>query len=408
VPWRENTAMSLRLEFVQLARQHGANIRELCRRFDVSAPTAYKWLARFQVEGSTGLADRSRRPCHSPRRTPADVEALVVAERDRYPARGGRKLRRQLTNAGRQAVPAASTITAILRRHARLDPAESAKHRAWQRFEHPAPNQLWQMDFKGHFRTAGGRCHPLTVLDDHSRFAICLQACADERGETVKQYLTAAFRRYGLPERMLMDNGSPWGDDWGHPYTPLTAWLIRLGIQVTHGRPYHPQTQGKDERFHRTLSAELLRERAFSDLKTIQQAFDCWRDDYNLVRPHEALELAVPASRYRASQVAFPEVLPPIDYGPGAIVRMVSSGGRISFHGRVLYVGKGFRGQPVALRRTTQDHLLEVYYCHQRIITIDLTHSPNRTVQDLGSRFMLSVPAQPSRSQEHVLDSSDV
>lgn len=370
--------MSLRLEFVQLAGQEGTNIRQLCRRFGVSAPTAYKWLERFGAEGPAGLVDRSRRPHRSPRRTTPAIEALLIDERDRYPARGGRKLRRQLANAGHQLLPAASTVTAILRRQGRLEPVESAKHRAWQRFEHAAPNQLWQMDFKGHVPTAAGRCHPLTMIDDHSRFAVCLQACADERGETVKQHLITAFRHYGLPARMLMDNGPPWGDDREHPYTPLTVWLIRLGIQVTHGRPYHPQTQGKDERFHRTLNAELLRGRLFSDLRAAQLAFDAWRDDYNLVRPHQALAMAVPASRYCPSPMTFPESLPPIEYCPEASIRRVQLDGKISFAGRQLHLGKGFRGQPVAIKRTTQEHLLEVYYCHQLIAKADLRAHPGR------------------------------
>src|SRR5699024_3964561 len=121
------------------------------------------------------------------------------------------------------------------------------------------PNALWQMDFKGHFALqSGGRCHPLTVLDDHSRFNVVLAACANERTETVKAHLTTAFRRYGLPARMSMDNGAPWGQDFEHTLTPLVVWLLRLGVAVSHSRPYHPQTQGKDERFHKTLKAELL------------------------------------------------------------------------------------------------------------------------------------------------------
>ena len=123
---------------------------------------------------------------------------------------------------GALSIPAASTIHAILRHHGRIDPAQAVKHQPWQRFEHEAPNQLWQMDFKGHFTLGNGqRCHPLTVLDDHSRFALGLEACHNQRGEKVEARLVRIFRRDGLPERLLVDNGSPWGDDWEHPYTPL-------------------------------------------------------------------------------------------------------------------------------------------------------------------------------------------
>jgi transposase InsO family protein len=242
-----------------------------------------------------------------------------------------------------------------------------------QRFEHEAPNGLWQMDFKGHFALEAGRCHPLTALDDHSRFCVLLQACADEKGLTVQGHLTQAFRRYGLPGRMLMDNGSPWGNAAGQPFTPLTVWLLRLGVRVSHGRPYHPQTQGKEERFHRTLKAEVLSGPARPCLQRTQAAFDAWREVYNCTRPHEALGMQVPASRYRPSTRAFPEALPPIEYGPDDSVRRVQAEGWLHFRGHALRVPKAFHGQPVALRPAPDvDGRFDVFYCHQRIAQVSL------------------------------------
>jgi len=371
MPWQEVSTMSLRKEFVLLASHKDANMSELCRRFDISRKTAYKWLRRYRETGNGGLEDRSRRPHHSPHRTVDTLEHLIVSMRDEHPAWGGRKIKRRLEDLGHDPLPSPSTLTEILRRHQRLNPAESAQHTAWQRFEHDAPNRLWQMDFKGHFATEKVRCHPLTVLDDHSRYALRLAACANEQGTTVQARLTEAFRCYGLPERMTMDNGSPWGADVEHPYTPLTAWLIRLGIKVGHSRPYHPQTQGKDERFHRTLKVEVLSGQVFRDLDHCQRRFDEWRDTYNLERPHEALGMATPASRYRPSGRRFPETLPPIEYGPSDIVRKIDHG-KIHYRGLVFKVGKAFHGYPVALRPTGEDGLLEAYFCHQRIATIDL------------------------------------
>jgi transposase InsO family protein len=226
MPWQEVSIMALRREFVMLAAGDGIAVRELSRRFGISPPTAYKWLGRYATEGVEGLANRSRRPQRSPNRTATEMEEMVLAVRDAHPAWGGRKIRRWLLDRGRDTVPSASTITAILRRHDRLDPDVRASHHPWQRFEHPEPNQLWQMDFKGHFPLGHGRCHPLTVLDDHSRFALGLHACGDERGETVQQHLTTLFRHNGLPDRILMDNGPPWGHDADHPYTPLTVWRV--------------------------------------------------------------------------------------------------------------------------------------------------------------------------------------
>jgi transposase InsO family protein len=372
MPWRVSDAMSLRGELVSLMQYDGANVSELARRFGVSRKTAYKWLARAQAAQPVSLADRSRRPRHSPAKTAAPVEARVVALRGQHPAWGGRKLRRRLQDQGVAAVPATSTITGILHRHGLIDRQESAKHQAFQRFEHAAANDLWQMDFKGHFAMEQGRCHALTVLDDHSRYSLGLDACGNERTETVQERLTAMFRRYGLPFRMLMDNGSPWGDDGSHPYTPLTVWLLLLGIAISHGQPYHPQTQGKDERFHRTLKAEVLARQIFRDLAHCQQHFDAWRQMYNQQRPHEALGLQVPASRYQVSPRPFPEQLPEIVYGPEVRVRKVQDLGWISYQGRDYRLPKAFKGYPIGLRPTAQDDVMDILFAHHHILTLNL------------------------------------
>jgi transposase InsO family protein len=271
-------------------------------------------------------------------------------------------------------VPAASTITAILHRHGRIPKEESAKRGPWQRFEREAPNDLWQMDFKGDFRTADGRrCHPLTITDDHSRYSLGLRACLNQRSETVRESLCDVFRRYGLPWSLLTDNGTPWAvTHRPGNYTKLSAWLLRHNIRVLHGRPYHPQTQGKEERFHRTLQAEVLRGRAFPSSADVQREFDRWRETYNHERPHEALGLAVPGSRYQVSRREFPEHLPPIEYDEADEVRRVSPVGQVSFRGRVIKISEAFRGEPVALRPTTTEGIWHVYYCWQRIARVDL------------------------------------
>jgi transposase InsO family protein len=373
MPWNEVSIVSLRREFVTLAAVEGANVRELCRRYGVSPQTAYKWIARHREGGDAALADRSRRPASSPSRCAVAIEAEVLRLRDEHPAWGGRKLRARLIALGHTAVPVASTLTEVLRRHGRLDPDTAAAHAPFQRFEHDAPNRLWQMDFKGHFATAAGRCHPLTVLDDHSRFAVGLIACGDEQDRTVRGHLTTLFRRYGLPECILCDNGPPWGTvGSGQRYSALGVWLLRLGVGVHHGRPYHPQTQGKDERFHRTLKAEVIQGRTFTDLMECQHRFDPWREVYNHERPHEALDLGVPASRYRPSRRSYPEVRPVWEYGPTDAMRKVGRDGTISFKGRPIDLGKAFRGEYVAVRPTTEDGIFGVYFGVHRVAQIDL------------------------------------
>jgi len=373
MPWKEASRMSLRKGFVEQAKKAGANISVLCRQFGISRKTGYKWLKRERAEGIAGLMDRSHRPHSSPGQTEAVMEEHVLAVREENPVWGGRKIRQVLEDAGYQRVPSASTITAILQRNQRIDAEESHKHTAFKRFEKEQPNELWQMDFKGYFGMGGGGyCHPLTVVDDHSRFLLGLRACPNERAQTVQTQLTDLFRQFGLPERMLMDNGSPWGDDREAPYTILGAWLLRLGIAISHGRPYHPQTQGKDERFNRTLKEELIQRYTLVDLEECQAAFDDWWYTYNYIRPHDALALRPPASRYHSSSHPFPEFLPPIVYDLADFVRKVDKSGKIYFHNHHFQVGKAFRYQPVALRHTEQDGLFHVFFCQQKVAQINL------------------------------------
>jgi transposase InsO family protein len=399
MPWRELSIMDQREEFVRLALVVGANRSELCRRFGISRDKGYKWLKRYAAEGRAGLADRSRRPVRSPSRSADAVEATVLRIRaSSNDAWGGRKIAKVMARNGDRAVPAPSTITEILRRHDKLKRHEGEHPGPFRRFERGAPNELWQMDFKGHFPMVRGRCHPLTVLDDHSRYAVGLEACGNEQDATVRACLVRLFRRYGLPFAMLMDNGAPWGDAGAQPFTVFTTWLMRLGIRVTHGRPYHPQTQGKDERFHRTLKAEVLDRNSFCDLAACQRAFDAWRPVYNHERPHQALGLEPPGTRYHLSPRRFPEQLPAIEYGPGDAVRKVDGTGFISFKNRLWRIGKAFRGQPVALRPTAADAVFSLHYCTQPIGTLDLRSDiAAGGFVDIASTMPTTPPAQPQQ-----------
>jgi transposase InsO family protein len=372
MPFREVSRMDARLEFVMLASAEGANVRQLCRRFGISPTTGYKWLERWQTAGVTGLQEQSRRPQHSPQRSVAVTEDAVLSVRAEHPAWGGRKIARRLKDLGHEGVPAPSTVTAILKRHGVELGTFGGGQSAFTRFERARPNELWQMDFKGHVALQTGRLHPLTVLDDHSRFALVLGACADQRTETVRQQLITAFRRYGLPERLITDNGSPWGDGPGSPFTPLGVWLIEHGIRISHSRPYHPQTMGKDERFHRSLKAEVLSAPPFADIAAADRAFERWRSIYNTQRPHEALALAVPASRYQPSPRDYVETVAPFEYAPGDIVRRVQQGGHLSFLGRAVKIPKAFRGKAVAFRPTTHDGVFDVIFRTQTIATVDI------------------------------------
>lgn len=392
--WHVCDLVRARQEFILDWKRRSVTFAELCRRHGVSRKTGYKWLDRHGEEGEAGLLDRSRRPLVSPLLTAAAVEARVVELRGEYPSWGGRKIRALLAREDATAPPpAASTVTNILRRHGLLGKGTREGAGNVVRFERSEPNDLWQMDFKGHFALAGGaRCYPLTVLDDHSRYNLVLQACGGETREVVQKHLEQAFLRYGLPRQILCDHGSPWGvglreDGSLYGRTRLSFWLMRLGVELIHGRPRHPQTQGKEERFHRTLVVEVLsRQEVWKDFAHCQKEFDRWSQIYNEVRPHEALEMEVPNACYQLSRRGYPERLPEAAsyYLVGDVLRRVQSKGEITYGNRTYAIGSGLIGETVALRESAGGSR-EVYYCWKKLGLID----PAQALKTKGSQNRL-------------------
>ena len=359
-----------RLEFVVEALAGEKSMSRLCREYEVSRPTGYKWLRRYQA--GEPLRDQSHASRRHPNRTPPEVEALLVAARNRHPTWGGRKLVRYLEDQGYSGLPAASTATEILRRHGLISPEESEKHTPYRRFQMERPNQLWQMDFKGHFAlTDGTRCHPLTISDDHSRRLLCLDAYDNERWPSVQRSLLRVFQENGLPEAILSDNGPPWGDN-ANGYTPYEVWMMQLGILPIHGRPLHPQTQGKEERFHRTLKEDVLKRCAFADLLQAQTVFDAYRAEFNQERPHAALGYDVPDRHYTPSPRPLPGSWGEPEYDAGLTLRRVNSKGYLSIQGRRYYLSEAMIGKYVELR-FRPDNLVDLCYGPFRIASIDLS-----------------------------------
>jgi transposase InsO family protein len=386
--WHVPDLESQRLEFVQLAQQRAVRFTALCERFRISTKTGYKWLERYRQQGVQGLKDRSRRPRSSPKRCAEPVQEAVLALYAQW-GWGGRKLRRRLLDLGWQSPPAASTCTAILHRTGAFAGRTEPPAGPLRRFCREQPNALWQLDFKGDFATQSGRrCYPLAAIDDHSRFNVLLEPSANQQGGTVREALERALQRYGLPEELPCDNGPPWGSaEPVCPYTTLTVWLLQLGIRVIHGRPYHPQTQGKQERFHRTLQRELLSRHTWQDLEHCAACFREYRRRYNSERPHDELGGDTPMLHYRPSPRTMPASLPRIEYPPGTDVRRLRTGGILTVRGQTWYVGRAFNQQSVGLRPSPQtDGLLQVWFSHHLLGHIDL-NSPSQPKHTLRSIY---------------------
>lgn len=385
MPFIELSTMSQRIEFCMLASKSGSNMSDLCHRFNITRRTGYKWLQRYYEKGMSGLIDKSKRPDHFPNQTSAEIDQYVVGLRKSDPEWGAKKLHKILYTHQElgiytySTVPCKNTITKILKRNGLISPNRSKQSEGFERFEYDYPNELWQMDYKGYFRLLNKEiCHPLTITDDHSRYNICLDACKNQQEVTVKQALINVFRRYGLPYKILTDNGSPWGTtgndsaDGIRSYSALEKWLIQLNIKLIHGRPYHPQTQGKEERFHRTLKQELIDYEQFRDHEHCQERFNKWREKYNCIRPHEAINFKTPAELYRPSNKYYPERIIPYEYNLTDIKRKVCDKGLISFKNKEIRVGKAFSKEYVALRESQLKNTFEIYFCNQLLRTITL------------------------------------
>ena len=369
MPWKEETVEDQRRAFVIRANEAGCNFSALCREFQITRRTGYKWLERYRA--GEALEDQSRVPRHQAHKTNPETEELILSVRSNHPTWGARKILRYLEDKGNTGLPAPSTATSILKRNGFISPEESARHTAFQRFVRDAPNDLWQMDFKGHFAMMdGNRCHPLTMKDDHSRNLLCLDAYDNERWESVKGSLNRVFLNYGLPDTILCDNGAPWGDNLGG-YTPFELWMMQMDVLPIHGRPLHPQTQGKEERFHRTLNEDLLKRTPIRNLAHAQQLFDSYRLEFNTERPHSALNLDVPAKHYKKSPRKMPDVLKEPEYDIGRTLRKVNCKGYISIQNHRYYLSETFCGKYMELL-PLDENIFAVCYGNFVVAKIDL------------------------------------
>ena len=372
MPWKEETLVSLKEEFVKRALAKEQTFISLCSEFNITTKTGYALVDRFKKEGAPGLLPRSRRPLSSPSKINEDMENLILSTRTQQPTWGPRKILRYLQNKNIHNLPAISTISEVLKRNNCIAIEESLKRQKLIRFEREKPNDLWQIDFKGKFQLLTKQsCYPLTMLDDHSRFSLAIKACKNEQFLPVKKHLTHTFEKYGLPTQINFDNGNPWGNSKLLVFTSLTVWLMRLGIRISHSRPRHPQTNGKLERFHRTLKEDLITRYPLRSFSHAQKKFDQWRHHYNNERPHEAIGMDVPVKRYQVSDRIMPSRISPIEYDSGSILRKVRGNGYISYRGTEYLVGEAFKNHHVRIDINEPDKEVQIYFGQFQIYTYD-------------------------------------
>jgi transposase InsO family protein len=374
MPWKTMDVREQRVQFVVAAARQEKSLSALCKEFGVSRPTGCLWLKRYLQQGVAGIAERSRRPWHIPRLTSAELEDKVTELRSRYPDWGARKLRVLLERDG--VTLTRSTIHRILLRRDLVHPADRHEH-AVERFERSRPNELWQMDFKSP-KGWSAPIGPLSVIDDHSRYLLVLQATGSTRAELVREQLQTAFAHGGVPEAMLMDHGIPW---WSATAptgaTELTVWLMKQGIHLHWSGVRHPQTQGKVERFHGELE-RALRRRGWQG-RLNQEWLDEFRWEHNQIRPHEALEMRTPASIWRPSPRVYDPQPPRWEYPAGAQVRRLDADGKLNAYGRSWNISQALRKDWVQLLRL--DDRVQVYYCRTLLRELDLAIQRSTAVE---------------------------
>lgn len=361
--WNKVDVVDQRKELIEKILLGKTSVVDICQSYNISCKTAYKWLNRYRKQGLDGLLDESRARNTQEKKTQNTLEQIIVEVHKEYPYWGPRKLRNLLLNKDVANLPSVTTFGRILERNDCEVKKSHHSNAAKKRFERDKPNSLWQMDFKGSFMLDTHRCYPLTILDDHSRFSIALQSCKDEQTHTVTSRLIRSFEKYGLPDQINVDNGNPWGKSDLESYTQLAVWLIKLDIKLSHSAPYHPQTNGKDERFHRTLKLEVLHERKYKNEKEIQDVFDKWKHTYNFVRPHDALNGQTPSSRYHVSDKRYSEKGRDFEYDRNDIVRKVHKGnGIFSFKGEHYRAGKALGGEYICIKETAEADVFSIFF----------------------------------------------
>lgn len=344
--WESKTVEKLRKEFVQAA-QSRKNFSMLCRDFGITRKTGYKWIER--AKETDNLSDHSHARKNIANKTDLETERAILSVRTENPAWGGKTIRKVLINQGYDNLPCVKTCNNILKRNGCISEEESLKHKPYIRFEKEHCNDMWQTDFKGEFLTRDGKyCYPLDILDDHSRFLIKIKPDISSANVVIPSFRDA-FCEYGMPNSVLSDNGAQFAGFKGG-YTRFEKWLMSHNVLPVHGRFVHPQTQGKIERFHRTLKTELLKYHEFEDVVAANEKLQEWRLKYNNIRPHAALGMKCPADVYVKSDRVYIDEVKPYEYSGEHHVIKVNSWGYVRFDKWQVYLSETMVNEHIEFR----------------------------------------------------------
>ena len=362
MPWKETRKMDQRREFVIKALE-SSNFRELCREYGISAKTGYKWRERFMAHGLEGMAEESRRPRGHARELSEGIVCEIVRLKNAHTHWGPRKIRALYERKHGGEVPSESSFKRVLGRAGLTTPRKRRRAKEGGRLasgrKGTRANEVWSVDFKGWWMSAGGRrVEPLTVRDEYSRMILEMRAPGSSRTEVVKVCFERLFERYGLPEVMRSDNGVPFAASRSVlGLSQLSAWWVALGIDLERNRPGCPQDNGAHERMHLDMRNELEAGKIGRD----QAAFDLWRENYNHERPHEALGMATPAEYYTPSERPYEGTPEELDYGAMQTRRVHSRRGTISYRYQDIRIPRSLRCWDLGLN-PNKNGLIEVWF----------------------------------------------
>ena len=372
MPWKTSSAMEERARFVFEYERDERTMTELCEDFGISRECGYRWLRRYRQHGLAGLVELDRDAVRHPNQTAVAIEEAVLGLRQAHMRWGPRKLKRILERdqPGR-GWPAASTMGEIVKRAGLV--VERRKRRRTEPYTEPLQhavesNRVWCADFKGWFKSGDGtRIDPLTISDACSRYLLRAQAVEKTDTERVRAIFEAAFREYGLPWWMRTDNGPPFASSAVGGLSRLAVWWIKLGIVPERIEAGHPEQNGRHERMHRTLKLEL---HPAQDWRGQQRELDRFRDDYNHVRPHEALGMQTPASVYESSPREYPAKVPEPEYSDAMLVRSVKSHGHFRWKKHDVFLSEVLWGERVGLL-PVDDESFTIYFAHMPLARFD-------------------------------------